>query len=139
MIAVIDTSAFLRLFLPDGPVPEGLENFMRAVERGENTAIAPELMLAETANVLDKKRRAGLLSPDEVAELLDLARQMPIRYMPHGGLITGAVALAATSGLTVYDALFLELARQKAARLFTADRRLADAAQRCGVAVPQGA
>ena len=135
MIAVVDTSAFLRLFLPDGPLPDGLEHFLRAVERGENTAIAPELMLAESANVLNKKRREGLLSAGEVAELVAIVREMPIRYLPHRELIAGAVRLAETCGLTVYDALYLELARQKSARLFTADQRLVDAARQCGGAV----
>jgi predicted nucleic acid-binding protein len=133
MIAVVETSAFLRLFLPDGPVPEGLENFMRGVERGENTAIAPELMLAEAANALNKKRHQGHLSSDETAELAALFCRMPVRYLGHRDLIAGAVKLAATCGLTVYDSLFLELARQKSARLFTADQRLAEAAGRLGV------
>jgi len=34
MIAVVDTSAVLRLFIPDGPVPNGLEAFFRGVEAG---------------------------------------------------------------------------------------------------------
>jgi hypothetical protein len=29
MIAVVDTSAVLRLFIPDGPIPDGLEAFFR--------------------------------------------------------------------------------------------------------------
>ncbi|MBW2220154.1 MAG: hypothetical protein JRF40_11780 [Deltaproteobacteria bacterium] len=55
MIGVIDTSALIRLFIPDGPIPEGFEKFFRGVERGNNRAIAPELLLVESANVLDRK------------------------------------------------------------------------------------
>ena len=52
MIGVIDTSALIRLFIPDGPVPVGLEEFFRGVERGTNIAIAPELLVVESANVI---------------------------------------------------------------------------------------
>lgn len=135
MIAVIDTSAFLRLFLPDGPIPQGLEEFMRAVERGEHVAIAPELMLAEAGNVANKKRQQGLLTAAEVGALVGLMRRMPVRYLSHHDLIAPAVDLAAGFGVTVYDALFLALARQRAARLFTADARLAETARKCGIAV----
>ena len=60
MIAVIDTSAFLRLFIPDGPLPVGVEEFFQGVELGANIALAPELMLVEAANVLNKKRLQGV-------------------------------------------------------------------------------
>lgn len=128
MIAVLDTSAFLRLFVPDGPIPQGLEEFMRGVERGENTAIAPELMLAEAANVANKKRYQGILSEDETVELIGLMRRMPVRYFSHRDLIEPAGRLASEHALTVYDALYLALARMRAARLFSADGRLVRAA-----------
>lgn len=132
MIAVLDTSAFLRLFIPDGPIPAGLEVFLRGVERGENTALAPELMLAEAANVVNKKRIRGILSPEESIELITLMRRMPVRHTPHLGLIEPALALAAAHAMTVYDALFLALAAETSARLFTADNRLAAVARTLG-------
>ncbi|WP_319526054.1 hypothetical protein [uncultured Desulfosarcina sp.] len=49
------TSALIRLFVPDGFQPEGFMTFMREVERGDSRAIAPELMVAETANVINRK------------------------------------------------------------------------------------
>ena len=101
-------------------------------------AIAPELMLAESANVLNKKRHQGLLSAGEVTDLIELVCQMPVRYLSHRDLVGGAVGLAEVYGLTVYDALFLTLARQKSARLFTADERLADAARQVGRPVLAG-
>ena len=33
MIGVVDTSALIRLFVPDGPLPDGFEDFLRGVER----------------------------------------------------------------------------------------------------------
>ena len=124
MIGVIDTSALIRLFIPDGPMPNGLEIFFRGVEQGRNTAIAPELLLAETANVLNRKRKSGELSDVESRSLLADINLMPIRYFPHGPLATSAFDLAAEHDLTVYDALYLALAIQKAAVIFAADQKI---------------
>ena len=84
MIAVINTSAVLRLFIPDGPIPAGLEPFLRGVETGAHVAIAPELLIVEATNVVVKKQRRGELSSDEATELITLLKNMPIRYFsPH--------------------------------------------------------
>ena len=133
MIAVVDTSAFLRLFLPDGNLPKGMEAFFRGVERGEDLAIAPELMLAEAGNVANKKRCQGLLTREEASELVHLMRSMPVRYLSHVDLITPALELAESHALTVYDALYLALARKQNVRLFTADEQLARIASILGL------
>ncbi|MEE8397982.1 MAG: type II toxin-antitoxin system VapC family toxin, partial [Desulfobacterales bacterium] len=70
MIGVIDTSALVRLFIPDGPIPEGFEEFLSGAERGNNKAIAPELLLVESANVLNRKRKMDELSEVESLQLL---------------------------------------------------------------------
>lgn len=66
MMWVIDTSALIRLFVPDGPVhPEAEAAFNRATS-GADVLMAPQLLLAETANVLLRKRRRGELSSPEL-------------------------------------------------------------------------
>lgn len=125
MIAVIDTSALLRLLIPDGPIPAGLEEFMRGAERGEHKAVAPDLMWVEAANVLNKKRRHGILTEEETRQALDFLLRMPITSLAHREFLPAAMDLAVHTSMTVYDALFLAVARVKAAKLFTADSRLA--------------
>ena len=128
MTGVIDTSALIRLFIPDGPVPQGLEAFFTGVERGSNTAIAPELLLVESANVLDKKRKIKEISETEAVQLLTDVVSMPIRYFPHGPFIPAAFDIAAEYGLTVYDAIYLSLAAEQGAILFSADNELLEIA-----------
>ena len=124
MIGVLDSSAVIRLFIPDGPIPEGLEQFLKGAETGNNIALAPELMLAETANVLHKKSLRDEITDDEGDQLLILIQRLPIRLVSHKELVEGAVQLARDHSLSVYDALFLELARQHNGRLFTGDLEL---------------
>ncbi len=133
MIAVIDTSALIRLFIPDGPIPQGMEKFFIGVESGSNTAIAPELLLAEAANVVLKKKISGELPEEEGALLLADIQSMPIRLYTHSILILDAYELAGEHGLTVYDALFLALAVKHSASIFSADEKIIEAADILGI------
>jgi predicted nucleic acid-binding protein len=121
---VVDTSALIRLFVPDGPIPNGLEDAVDLAWRGEAALLAPELALAEAAQVLCKKERAGYLSADESDAIRAEILGVPVDYTGHGGLLEDAVSIARDCDLTVYDALFLALANQRRAELITADARL---------------
>ena len=130
MIGVVDTSALIRLFIPDGPLPNDFEKFLRGVERGLNIAIAPELLLAEAANVLNKKQLSGELSESESNQLLSDILTVPIRFFPHRPILVRAFELAKTHHLTVYDTLYLALAEEHGAVIFTCDRKLLTIAAR---------
>ena len=69
-IIVPDTSALARLYVPDGPIPEGLEEAVNAAWRGEIALVVPELALAEFVQVLWKKEQAGYLRSLEVDEIV---------------------------------------------------------------------
>lgn len=122
MIGVIDASALIRLYIPDGPMPKGFEGFLRGVERGNNIAITPELLLVESANMLSRKRKIDEISETESIQLLSDILSMPIRYFPHGPLIHTAFELAWENDLTLYDAVYLALALEHGAMLFSADK-----------------
>ena len=130
MIGVVDTSALIRLFVPDGPLPNDFEGFLRGVERGLNIAIAPELLMAEAANVINKKQLSGELSESEGDQLLSDILSVPIRLFPHRPILPRAFDLARTHNLTVYDTLYLALAEEHGAVIFTGDRKLLSIAER---------
>jgi predicted nucleic acid-binding protein len=133
MIGLIDTSALIRLFIPDGPIPEGLQEFFTGVETGLNMAIAPELIIAEVANVIFKKKTSGELSNEEGEQLLIDILGMPIRFFDHMPLVFRAYQLAEKFQLTVYDALFLSLAVEKSAIVFSADEKIVKTANTLGL------
>ena len=58
---------------------------------------------------------------------------MPLRLSTHQGRLASACQLASDLELTVYDSLFLDLARTHSARLITADEALARAARVMGL------
>lgn len=134
MIWVIDTSALVRLFVPDGPVHAEAEAAFRRVATGADAILAPQLMLAEAANVLLHKQRRGELSADELRELLTAVEALPIRYCEHESLLLPAADLALAHGLSAYDALYLALAERHAAKLLTCDEQLDKVARQIGLA-----
>lgn len=136
MIGVIDTSALLRLFIPDGPVPEGLEIFLKETERGQSAAIAPELMVVEATNVLCKKLALRELSKAECQQMLQDVLSVPIQLFPHMPLLGRSLEIAADNGITAYDAVYLSLAETQGAVLFSADRKLVQIAKKMHLMPP---
>ena len=133
MIGVVDTSALLRLFVPDGSLPKGLKEFLAGVERGINAAIAPELLTAEAANALNKKRKLGELSAQESKELLSDVLSVPIRLFPHRPILIRAFEMTQNTGLTIYDSLYLALAEEHGATIYSCDSTLCKMASRLGL------
>lgn len=131
---VLDASAWIRLFVPDGPIPAGLEEAVGRTERGEAVLAAPDLVLVEIAHVLHRKRSAAGLSDPDFARLWKDVLRLPVDIVPVRDDIDGALQLASELNLTVYDACYAALARRLGARLITADDRLARAARRAGLA-----
>lgn len=122
--AVIDTSALVRLFVPDGPVPEGLVECIEAGTRGDVRLLAPELILTELGQLLRKKEEKSYLNKSESAEIVENVLLLPIKYVSHVSLIQPAIVLSRKNRLSVYDCLFLTLANSARAKLFSADERL---------------
>jgi predicted nucleic acid-binding protein len=134
MIAyVLDASAWLRLFVPDGPLPDGLEDAVRRAEQGDALLSAPDLAWVEVAHALHRKRTTGLLTDQEFAEVWADLRRLPVHPVSMQHDLDTAIELAQAVGLGVCDACYAALAQRLGARLFTADRELAQAADRLGL------
>jgi predicted nucleic acid-binding protein len=121
---VLDTSALIRLYIPDGEIPSGLEEALRAAWRAERIILIPELALAEAAQVLLKKESAGYITDTEADEILSNILELPMEVVGHYNIIFDALNLSRKYKLTVYDSLFVSLAQKKEATLITADQEL---------------
>jgi predicted nucleic acid-binding protein len=130
LIAVLDTSALIRFYIPDGPMPDGMEAFMADLDRGVATALVPGLIWVEAASVLLKKINRGEIKDSEAIELLRLWRTLPFKEIETSASILEILKLARNESLSSYDATYLYLAIQHHAVLFTADDLLTKAAQR---------
>ena len=132
-VYVLDASAWLRLFLHDGPAVSGLEQVAQEVEKGAASFAAPELILVEAGHALVRKVRRKQLRDTECRSLWQDIRRVPIDLLSVDERMEDALGLAIRHNLSVYDALYLAVAVHLGAALFTADDALLAAARAAGV------
>ena len=92
-------------------------------------ALVPQLWHLEIRNSLLVAVRRGRLASDRLAERLDVLRDIPLQT--DAGLdLEVAFRLAETYSLSIYDAVYLELAKRYAVPIATLDKALSQAATR---------
>ena len=98
--------------------------------------VVPLLWHAECANLLLTAERRNRVSAERSAELLDLLDALPIETDDETSHIRGSVMrLARAQRLTVYDAIYLDLATRRGIALATRDNQLRRAAAAVNVAL----
>ena len=86
--------------------------------------LAPELMIAECANILWKKVQRGELLPDEARMASRLLERAGIEFVGAHGMLEEATDLAISLAHPAYDCIYLGVALRKEVRFITADQRL---------------
>ena len=126
MKLVIDASVVIKFYVPE-ILSDRAQEVMSLVADGELMLLAPDLLYPETGNILWKKQRLHELTPDEVEEIVDAITSLPIKTEHSRQIMPLSVSIALQSGITVYDAMYVAVARIYETRMITADRRLVGA------------
>ncbi len=124
MIVVIDARAALELVLRRDAHQAIGEKVGQA-----DRVIAPGLFCAEVSNAIWKYHIFGQLPLDRAEELLDIAQSIPDELEDDRVLYREAFALACLTQQSVYDMLYLVLARRNNGMLLTMDQQLKRTAQ----------
>lgn len=130
---VVDASVAAGWVLPDETGETGVGGSPAPLLASAGRIVAPWLFWAEFRNVLVMSERRGRLPAGAVEEAVAAIEGLGIVLdtMPSGPAV---LDLARRHGLTVYDALYLELALRLRGRLATRDAALRRAAGAEGVA-----
>ncbi len=115
---VIDASIAIKWLIDEEGTAQALMLRRRA------KLIAPELLVAECANILWKKVRRDELSTDEALLAARLLQTAEIELLPTRALLESATRIAIELGHPAYDCLYLALAIERGCRFVTADERL---------------
>lgn len=129
---VLDASAALAALVPSQATDAGRAFLSRLPVE----LIAPDVFRLETRNAIIRLERRGVLPQGHGETGLRLIEAL----ISFGGALSDADLqrvsdLARQSGLSFYDAVYLDLARERDAQLATRDGELVNAAQKTGVAV----
>jgi len=123
MKAVVDTNVVAYFLLGTETFVEEVRRFWRIVRR----PMAPALWEAELANVIWMAVRTRVLRPAEAPRRLSLAGALGIESVPIRSLWQGALSRAVSSGVSVCDTLFVELAARQELLLVTFDEKVLEA------------
>jgi predicted nucleic acid-binding protein len=115
---VIDASIAVKWVVEEPGTVEAL-----ALRRGARL-IAPELLVAECANILWKKVRREELSKDEALLAARLLQSVDIELLPTRSLLDAAASIAIEMDHPAYDCVYIALAAANDCRFVTADERL---------------
>jgi predicted nucleic acid-binding protein len=121
---VIDSSVVIKWFVPEVHSADALRYLDPDLERD-----APELLLAEVANILWKKVGRGELTAVQAEKIAQDVSQADINIHPLGPQFEHGLRIALATGRSAYDSIYLVLADSLSTRVVTADRRLYNALQ----------
>ena len=117
---VIDASIAIKWVVEEDGTAEALALL------GTNRLIAPDLLVAECANVLWKKVRRRELSAAEALFAARLLQTSRIELLPTRALLEMGTRLAVELDHPAYDCLYLALAIANGCRFVTADAQFID-------------
>lgn len=126
---VVDASVgvkWLELFAKEPLVPEALELLARRTHRKVDMLV-PDLFWLEVGNVLWKAVRKNECTPDDAKKGLSLLEHQALQTISSQPLIEPTLEIAIRYGRSMYDSVYVALARLSGSELVTADERLANA------------
>jgi predicted nucleic acid-binding protein len=115
---VVDASIAVKWVVEEQGTPQAL------ALRKSARLIAPDLLVAECANILWKKAQRGELTSEEADLAARLLERADIELMPMRGLLRAATRIAIALSHPAYDCVYLALAMVNGARYATADDSL---------------
>jgi len=95
--------------------------------------IAPNLVRLEMANALLKFLRAGEISAPQVAKAMNQMERTISEFVDDSVLLPRAIEISISANHKIYDCLYLALAVERREPLATADRRMANLAQKLNI------
>jgi predicted nucleic acid-binding protein len=104
---------------------------------GEDLAVVPAIWALEVGNALLVAERRQRISRAESVRFVEILRALPIDVdaTPALGTLSSLLSLARQTGVSVYDAGYLDLASAHGLPLATLDKALERAARQIGVAL----
>jgi predicted nucleic acid-binding protein len=126
---VLDASVAAKWFLPRAgePLAEEAVALLRRHADGDIELTVPDLFWAELGNILWKAVRVGRIPEKTAIQALMDVLHYGLPTVGGRELAEDALAIALSTGRTVYDATYVALAVQRDSILITADERLVEA------------
>jgi predicted nucleic acid-binding protein len=123
---VIDAGVAVKWFIPE-PDSDKARQLLESYNQGADELIAPDLFIAEAANVFWKRAGRGDITIQNAEDNLSDLLALNISLTGSSSLVCKALTLAQTHRRSVYDCLYLALSIDLGCDLVTSDERLYNA------------
>jgi predicted nucleic acid-binding protein len=128
-VRVIDSSALVKYFSRE----VGWEKVGEVMFEG---VVTLDLAIKELSNALWKKVLRNEMNYETAARIIrDIVEGKPFPIEPQERYLLNAFEIAVKGNATVYDALFIAMAREKGLELVTCDEKQAEIAEKLGLKV----
>ena len=123
---VVDASVVVKWYVPEVHQDQAI-----AVLNSNEVLTAPELLIAETSNIVWKKVRLKEITAKDGVDIIKafVRAQERIQLTPSIDLVQLAYDIARNYDRSVYDGLYVALAALHQCQLVTADRKLFNSLQ----------
>jgi predicted nucleic acid-binding protein len=120
-LKVLDANIVLKWFLKEQDSNKAI-NLKRKIIDGELIAIAPDLILYELANALRYKKG---YKPELVSEAINAIIDLDMEIIvPTESLIKESAIISFEKDISIYDAIYVALAKETGYNFITADKKL---------------
>ena len=123
-MTVIDASALAKFILKE----KGWEEVAEELKAG---TLSVDLVAKEVANAVWKRSREGAASHEESKIMLKALKEILEKAVKVEGELTyldGAIEIAFKRDITIYDSLYIAMAKEKGLKLLSADKTQASVA-----------
>ena len=121
-VLVVDCSVAAKWVLPE-PSRETAMRLLQQWESGTITLIAPDLLLAEFASMLAKRRRRKQISSGQATSAFGLMKQCSPRLYVMRPRLEAALEISLEHHLSLWDSVYIALAVEHGCDFLTADGR----------------
>ncbi len=128
MMVVVDASVAAMWFLP-----EEQSHHAALLLAPDYDLAAPDILRMEVASALLKALRRNEITAPEAVEALDTLSAAALRLFPAGDHLQTAFHIARRHGGSLYDAIYVALARALRAPIVSNDVQMAEVAKASGV------
>lgn len=124
---VIDPSVAVKWYIPEDYSDLAII-LLKKFEKPNVKIYAPSLFKVEFSNVIRKYLIRELLDEDVAKEILEEVKKLPVIYMEMTWeRIERAFLYATKKNLTLYDALYIIIAKEVGGKIITADKKVLNA------------
>jgi predicted nucleic acid-binding protein len=120
---VVDSSVIAKWILPEADSNQARRLITEVAMVGESLFVL-DLALTEVTNAIWKRHHQRLIAVEEAQRLLARLLQTPVHLKPSTTLLTSSLDIAVRYDRSVYDALFVAMARELRLQGVTADEPL---------------